>query len=219
MAEKRMFSKEIISSDAFTDMPVTSRLLYFDLAMRADDDGFVNAPKQIMKIDGASTDDLLILVERGFIIPFKSGVIVIRHWKIHNYIRKDRYHPTAYQEEYHSLTLRNDKTYMELPEGERSDNQPLVDHLSTENRSTETSIDKIRVEESSSYTRIFQEILPEEVDALYERYEDAGNLIQEVHEQVKLKQKKIDNIYRYIVGYAIKKNWPRKDGGNNGSQI
>lgn len=94
-----MFAKTIIDSDAFLDMPVTARLLYYDLSMRADDDGFVNSPKKIMRMVGASQDDLMILAARKFIIPFDSGVVVIKHWRIHNYIRKDTYRETQYTEE------------------------------------------------------------------------------------------------------------------------
>lgn len=99
MAERRMFAKTIVDSDMFIDMPVTARLLYYDLSMRADDDGFVNSPKKIMRMIGASEDDLRILFARNFVIPFESGVVVIRHWKIHNYIRKDTYNETPYLEE------------------------------------------------------------------------------------------------------------------------
>lgn len=84
MAERRMFAKSIIDSDTFMDMPTSSRLLYFDLSMRADDDGFVNSPKKIMRMTGASQDDLKMLIAKSFIIPFESGVVVIKHWKIHN---------------------------------------------------------------------------------------------------------------------------------------
>lgn len=97
MAERRMFAKTIIDSDAFIDMPMSARLLYYDLGMRADDDGFVNSPKKIMKFSGASDDDFRILSAKKFIIPFESGVVVIKHWKIHNYIRKDTYTETKYK--------------------------------------------------------------------------------------------------------------------------
>ena len=86
-----MFAKTIIDSDAFIDMPISARLLYYDLSMRADDDGFVNAPKKIMKFVGASNDDMNILIARKFVISFDNGVVVIKHWRIHNYIQKDRY--------------------------------------------------------------------------------------------------------------------------------
>ena len=106
-----MFAKTIIDSDAFIDMPSTSRLLYYDLAMRADDDGFVNSPKKIAKMTGASQDDLGILAMRKFIIPFDNGVVVIKHWRIHNYIRKDTYNETPYLEEKAMLELDDNKAY------------------------------------------------------------------------------------------------------------
>lgn len=111
MAERRMFAKTIIDSDAFIDMPVTARLLYYDLAMRADDDGFVNSPKKIMRMIGASQDDLSILILRKFIIPFDNGIVVIKHWRIHNYIRKDMYHETKYKEEKMMLALDENNSY------------------------------------------------------------------------------------------------------------
>lgn len=111
MAERRMFAKTIVDSDAFLDMPVSARLLYYDLGMRADDDGFINAPKKIMKFIGASNDDLNILFLRKFVIPFDSGVVVIKHWKIHNYIQKDRYKETVYQEEKRLLKIKDNGIY------------------------------------------------------------------------------------------------------------
>ena len=99
MAERRMFAKTIIDSDAFIDMPVTARLLYYDLGMRADDDGFVNSPKKIMRMIGASDGDMQTLLDKKFVILFESGVVVIKHWCIHNYIRKDTYNETTYKEE------------------------------------------------------------------------------------------------------------------------
>lgn len=111
MAERRMFAKTIIDSDAFLDMPISARLLYYDLAMRADDDGFVNSPKKIMKIVGATQDDLSILAVRKFIIPFDNGVVVIKHWYIHNYIRKDTYNETPYKEQKELLEFDENKSY------------------------------------------------------------------------------------------------------------
>ena len=99
MAERRMFAKTIIDSDAFLEMPATSQNLYFHLSMRADDDGFVNKPKAIMRNCGAKDDDLNILFARKFVIPFDSGIVVIKHWRINNYLRNDRYRPTVYQDE------------------------------------------------------------------------------------------------------------------------
>lgn len=108
-----MFAKTIIDSDAFLDMSTSAQALYFHLAMRADDDGFVNNPKKIQKFVGASDDDVKILLAKRFIISFESGVIVIKHWKIHNYIQKDRYKPTLYQNEKAQLTLKDNNSYTE----------------------------------------------------------------------------------------------------------
>ena len=96
MAERRMFAKTIVLSDAFLDMPLSARCLYFTLGMFADDDGFINNPRSIMRQAGASNDDMNILLARRFVLSFESGVIVIKHWRIHNYIRSDRYNPTIY---------------------------------------------------------------------------------------------------------------------------
>lgn len=111
MAERRMFAKTIIDSDAFLDMPLSTQALYFHLSMRADDDGFVNNPKKIQRVLGASEDDLKVLIAKRFIIPFESGIVVIKHWKIHNYIQKDRYKETAYKEEKALLTEKLNHAY------------------------------------------------------------------------------------------------------------
>ena len=111
MAERRMFAKTIIDSDAFLDMPHSTQLLYFHLSMRADDDGFINNPKNIMRMIGCKDDDLKILVTKKFIIPFDSGVVVIKHWKIHNYIAKDRYKETKYKDEKALLQLDENNSY------------------------------------------------------------------------------------------------------------
>ena len=106
-----MFAKTIIDSDAFLEMPMTAQLLYFHLAMRGDDDGFINKPKAIMRICGAHDDDLRVLFAKKFVIPFESGVVVIKHWKIHNYIRKDTYIETKYKEEKACLELDENNAY------------------------------------------------------------------------------------------------------------
>lgn len=111
MAERRMFAKTIIDSDAFLDMPTSARLLYYDLSMRADDDGFINSPKKIIRMTGASDDDLKVLIAKKFVIPFENGIVVIKHWKIHNYIAKDRYTETKYKEEKAMLKLDENNAY------------------------------------------------------------------------------------------------------------
>lgn len=143
MAEKRMFTQKIIDSDAFLEMPTSAQALYFHLNMRADDDGFVNNPKKITRCVGAAEDDLKLLIVKRFIIAFDSGVIVIKHWRMHNTLKMDRYHPTDYQEEFQMLQLKDKgKVYTE-----RNQNGTT---LEPENRLDKNRLDKIRLEESST---------------------------------------------------------------------
>ena len=115
MAERRMFSKSVIDSDMFLDMPLSAQALYFHLSMRADDDGFVDNPKKIQRMVGASDDDCKILAAKKFIIPFESGIVVIRHWKIHNYIQKDRYKETVYLDEKAQISTDRTGAYVSEP--------------------------------------------------------------------------------------------------------
>jgi hypothetical protein len=111
MAERRMFAKTIIDSDAFLDMPLSTQALYFHLSMRADDDGFINNSKKIQRMLGCTDDDMKILLSKNFVIPFETGVCVIKHWKIHNLIQKDRYKPTVYVEHKDKLSLKDNNVY------------------------------------------------------------------------------------------------------------
>lgn len=161
MAEKRMFSKTIIDSDAFLDMPLSSQALYFHLSMRADDDGFVNNPKKIQRLTGCGDDDLKLLMAKKFLIPFESGIVVIKHWRIHNYIRGDRYKETNYIEEKSMLGIEKNKAYSLLVENKdctplislskngMSNGIPTVDNLDTQNRLDKNRLDKNREEENS----------------------------------------------------------------------
>lgn len=111
MANKRMFTMSICDSDAFLDMPLSSQCLYFHLNMRADDDGFIGNPKRVIKMINASEDDLKLLLAKRFILAFESGVIVIKHWRMHNTLKGDRYKQTTYQDELKQLTLKENKSY------------------------------------------------------------------------------------------------------------
>ena len=113
MAERRMFTKKITDSDPFTEMPLSAQALYFHLNMNADDDGFLNNPKKIQKSIGASEDDLKLLIVKRFILTFEKGVIVIKHWRMHNLLRKDRYNETQYIEEKDTLMIQKDGSYTE----------------------------------------------------------------------------------------------------------
>ena len=142
-----MFSLKIVDSDLFLDMPLSSQCLYFHLSMRADDDGFVNNPKKIIKIIGANEDDLKILIAKGFVIVFEQGIIVITHWKINNFIRKDRYKPTLYGNEVQSLSQTKNGMYIKevgchLVDQRLTSGQPSID----KGRLDKVSIDKGREE-------------------------------------------------------------------------
>lgn len=111
MAQRRMFSLKIVDSDAFMDMSQTAQLLYFHLSMRADDDGFIGNPKKIMRMIGSGDDDMRVLLAKRFLLTFESGIIVIKHWKIHNYIQNDRYSETQYIDEKKSLFTKENGAY------------------------------------------------------------------------------------------------------------
>ena len=170
MAERRMFAKTIIDSDAFTDMPLSTQALYFHLSMRADDDGFINNPKKIQRMMGASDDDLKLLIAKRFIIPFESGIVVIKHWKIHNYIRNDRYKPTVYTEEKAMLDSKDNGAYTEVDTiGIPSDNQAVY-HLETQYSIGKDSIDKDSIKKDSP-----KRFVPPSFDEVQEYCTERGN--------------------------------------------
>lgn len=136
MARRRMFSLDVVDTDDFMEMPLSAQALYFHLGMRADDDGFVNSPRKILGMVGANRDDMKILVTKKYVLEFQSGIIVITHWKISNYIQKDRYRPTIYREEKSQLFLLQDGRYSKefapgakpcLPPSEPPEQLPLPD--------------------------------------------------------------------------------------------
>ena len=120
MAQRRMFSLQIVDTDAFLDMPQSSQLLYFHLSMRADDEGFVSNPKKVMKIIGSQDDDIKVLFAKRFVLPFESGVCVIKHWKIHNYIQNDRFTPTQWVKEKEMLKIDEKTKKYQLKSGDVS---------------------------------------------------------------------------------------------------
>lgn len=147
MAEKRMFTQKIIDSDAFLEMPLSAQALYFHLNMRADDDGFVNNPKRITKLVNASEDDLKILLVKRFIIGFASGVIVIKHWRMHNTLKSDRYHPTDYQEEFAQLGIKPNKAYTDHPEKQLPPDPPPAPPVEPERNQDGTNLEpEIRID-------------------------------------------------------------------------
>ena len=164
MAIRRMFSQKIVSSDAFLEMPSSSQLLYFHLGMYADDDGFIS-PRKIMRMMGASEDDLRMLIVRRFVLPFENGVIVIKHWKINNLIRKDFYSATQYLEEKATLKVKENGSYTELPEFKPQ----IVNNLSPQVR-----LGKDRLKDASD-SEIVASSPGEEEDIRYVAEDEEGN--------------------------------------------
>lgn len=197
MAKRRMFSQQITDSDAFLDMPLSTQALYFHLGMSADDDGFLNNPKRTMRLIGASEDDLKLLIAKNFVIAFDSGIMVIKHWKINNYIPKDRYTPTVYSEEMAMLSEKENRAYTFCI-------QPVY-KLDTQNRLDKNRLDKIVVYDFTD------ELSADEIKKLYDTYENAHDLIEQVQSEVNAKHLTIKvSAYAYIVGYAKNKGWLMK---------
>ena len=189
MAERRMFARTIIDSDAFLDMPLSAQTLYFHLSMRGDDDGFINNPKKIQRMIGAADDDLKLLIAKRFIIPFESGIVVIKHWKIHNYIRKDRYKPTVYQEELSMLSEKENNSYtldigkackpvkpISVTVGIPSDNQ-VGDKMETQDRIGEDRIGEVSLGEdkgNSSDSHPNNTLTDEKLSLIVKAFEQNG---------------------------------------------
>ena len=222
MAERRMFAKTIIDSDAFLDMPHSTQLLYFHLSMRADDDGFINNPKNIMRMIGCKDDDLKILTTKKFILPFESGVVVIKHWQIHNYIQKDRYHTTKYQEERAMLKLDENKAYTMMDtkciqDGHKMDTQvrdrlelgkDSIDNTpASEEESSPASAKANRKHKYGQYQNVL--LKDEELQKLQEKYGNWQELITYLDEYIEMKGYKAKSHYLCILKWvvdAVKKN-------------
>lgn len=175
MAEKRMFAKSIVESDAFYDLPLSAQALYMHLCMNADDDGFVGGVRKTARAVGVSEDDLQILRERRYILVFQSGVAVIKHWKINNTIRKDRKTDTTYQEELELLGIDEKGAYTEKDKAKYTNQE--YDNQMTTNR--QPSIDKNRVckyrvstpvyEQNSEVVKKYKDKTKEEIQAEFEK--------------------------------------------------
>lgn len=146
MAERRMISNEVVDGDDFTEMPTSAQSLYFHLILKADDDGFVNNSRSIQRSVGCTTDDLKLLIAKSFLLTFESNVICIRHWHIHNNIRKDRYRPTIYQDELSLLQINSVGAY-EFNDALQNDNQLTTNWQPNDNEMTaQGRLDKNRLD-------------------------------------------------------------------------
>jgi hypothetical protein len=221
-----MFTQKIIDSDAFLDMPLSTQALYFHLNMRADDDGFVNNPKRIQRTIGASEDDLKLLIAKRFIIGFECGVIVIKHWRMHNTLRKDRYNPTQYQDELAMLDVKDNNAYTEkfeeLPEAVATNWQPNGNHLATQYSIGKNSIDKVS---------IVEDIIPDSDESdpppkpKKHKYGEYKNVLLTDQELEKLQdefhdwEERIERLSSYVAStgksyknhLATIRNWAKKD--------
>lgn len=219
MAEKRMFAKSIVLSDAFLDMPMSARCLYFTLGMLADDDGFVGAPKAIMRQCGASQDDLLVLISKRYVLTFESGVIVIKHWRINNYLQNDRITPTTYQEELATLTLDDKKAYTELDKSSCIQN---VYEMYTQNSIEENSREENRVVESSRGRTQYAEnvkMTEDEFKKLVDQFglEDTNRMIEILDNYKGSSGKKYKSDYRAILSWVVDRLKEEKGKRNQGS--
>lgn len=207
MAERRMFAKTIIDSDAFVDMPLSTQALYFHLSMRADDDGFINNPKKIQRSVGASEDDLKLLTAKNFIIPFESGIVVIKHWRIHNYIRNDRYKPTVYAEEKAILSQKENGTYtldtngmsFGIPDGYQMDTQDRLgkDRKGKDRKGKDKKGAPPTLEEVKAYCK--ERNSPVNPEEFYE-YFSTGNWIDSKGNKVKNWKQKLITWEKYNKG-------------------
>ena len=208
MAERRMFAKTIVLSDAFLDMPLSARCLYFTLGMFADDDGFVNSPKGIMRQCGASEDDMKVLISKKFVLLFESGVIVIKHWRINNYLRGDRYKATKYLDEKSELNVDENGAYtfgipsMGLPSIDKdSIGKESIDKDNMSDEPTETA-KKVK-HKYGEYKNVL--LTDEELEKLKEEYPDYLERIERLSSYVASTGKK------YKSHYATIRNWARNE--------
>lgn len=167
MSERRMFTKKITDADAFTSLPPTTQAFYFHLCMNADDDGFNNKIRQAMFNAHADQNDYNLLVQQRFIIPFESGIIVIKHWKLHNIIRNDRYHETEYVDEKARLVLKENGVYTESDNQVTTKCQPSDNQMETEVRLGKVSIGKDSIDKTNKAAKRFSDD-----DALNEAIKD-----------------------------------------------
>lgn len=197
MAQRRMFSKKITDTDSFLDMPLSAQALYFHLNMGADDEGFVDNIKKIQRSIGASNDDLKILVGKGFLIPFESGVVVIRHWRIHNYIQADRFQATIYQDEKEQLEFDKSKIASIKPLDQCIQN---VSKMDTQVRLGKDSLDKDRLDKVN-----YLYSGEDEKKSLSQIIKSSNIKINDRHTQMLLDYIGLDNMTVDMIQYAVEK--------------
>lgn len=231
MASKRMFALDIVDTDDFLDMPAGARLLYFDLGMRADDHGMVGDAKKIMRFSGAAADDMKVLIAKGYVIPFDSGVIAITHWHTNNLIRPERARPSRFQGEVKQLTMVN-RVYVKL-----TPDEPMISNDSADKNARLPSVDgqmpgkcPHRVgEDRIVEDRIVEErevknsrareglgrfktlsLSPSELEELECLYENVPGLIDKVDRYLANAKRTYDNHMALVIKIAVEDKWPKK---------
>jgi len=205
VASKRMIAIAIIDSDVFLEMPASTQNLYFHLNMRADDDGFVHNPKKIMRMIGAAEDDMKVLLTKRYLLMFDSGVIVIKHWRLHNTIQKDRYKPTLYQDEYKQLFHKENKAYTDnVNNGSNLDPQVRLDQIRSDKVSKEEASDKPGKHKYGEYKNVL--LTDEEYAKLKKQFTDYEYKIKKLDEGIEMKGYKYKNHYLTVL------KWAERDG-------
>lgn len=199
MGKRRMFSLDVIDTDLFIEMPQSSRLLYYELCMRADDDGFVSSPKKIMKMVGCGEDDFKVLITKQFILPFDTGIIVIRHWKIHNYIQKDRYKETLYTKQKQQLIQEKNGVY-EL-KSESLDTDFIQDGYTGK-----VSIGKVNIENNNTYAQNFELFWK-----AYPKKRDKGNA-EKWFKKNNPSTELVETMVKQIERFKDTQEWKKQDG-------
>lgn len=207
MAERRMFTKKIVDSDAFLDMPLSTQALYFHLSMRADDEGFINNPKKIQRMIGASDDDMKVLITKKFVLAFESGIIVIKHWRMHNYIQADRFHPTDYKEERSQLMVKDNKSYKMLGSPENVEIPTMYPDCiqNVSKMDTEVSIGKVSIGKDIYGEFKNVRLKKEEFEKLKTKFpNDYMDRIESLSEYMRSKGKTYKDHYATILSWARK---------------
>lgn len=203
----------IMDSDAFLDMPPTAQNLYMHMSMRADDDGFVSNPKKISRMIGSGDDDMRILLGKKFIIPFESGICVIKHWRIHNYIQKDRYQPTKYIEEMALLKVKDNGGYTLDTECVQNGDTGKV-RLGKSEVSLDKEIEGELTVSLSTYGEFNNvKLAPSDYLKLVDQYGEGNTnaLIEELSGYIASSGKRYKSHYATLLSWARRKLQERKD--------
>ena len=211
MGERRMLSRKITDHDNFISLSASAQSLYMHLVLSADDEGFCNQVSLAMFKAHAGTQDLEALIDKHYLMKFDSGVLLIKHWKINNSIRKDRFTPSNYLDEKSQIVEKSNGVYTWLPSGCQMVAERLSDGCINKDR-----INKYNISSCSKGGKVnlLNMMTEDEISALFSTYEDADYLIDEVEADInrKLKGGEIYDAFRYVIGYATKKGWPEQEG-------